>query len=66
MLLDRGSINLIEYKGSRGVRFHGDTLRDSLNLRDCGCPMYFGEEEYDEVLRKVSVMGFDLAVPILD
>lgn len=35
-----------------------DTWEDHMVLKSCGCPAYFFDSEYDEVLGKVSEFGF--------
>ena len=46
-----------------GKRFRGATMRDSDLLYQCNCPRYFGEDQWDEVLRKVGACGFGLEAP---
>lgn len=56
-----GSINL---RRIRQNRWAGDTIGDTIKLQACGCPAYFGDRDYDNVLVLVSLWGFDLATPI--
>jgi len=58
--LGAGNVNVVFENG----RFKADTMYDGKILRSVGAPRYFGEDEYDEILSKLS--EFDIGINVVD